>query len=229
MYWQETAPPEHLIVPNTAADLVFGIDCRALPLDHAHALSQAITAHLPWLSDTPHAGIHLIHGAESGNGWYRPEADAGDTLFYPSRRTKFELRLPKTRLEDARILSGKILDIDGHRMALGAAQIRPLSLLTTLFSRHVIADAEQSEEAFQSALAQALNANGVRFGKMLCGKTHILRTPERVLFTRSVMVAELTREHSIHLQEYGLGAGRLMGCGLFIPHKDVAPVRQAAE
>ena len=43
------------------------------------------------------------------------------------------------------------------------------------------------------------------------------------------MVAELTPEHSIRLQQAGLGEGRKMGCGLFIPHKGIKPVKQDSE
>ncbi|MES9880712.1 MAG: type I-MYXAN CRISPR-associated protein Cas6/Cmx6 [Sedimenticola sp.] len=37
--------------------------------------------------------------------------------------------------------------------------------------------------------------------------------------TRSLMVADLSVEDAIHLQEQGIGEGRSMGCGLFIPQK----------
>ena len=42
---------------------------------------------LPWMVDEPQAGIHLIHGAESGNGWIRPQEP--DALLILSRRTRF--------------------------------------------------------------------------------------------------------------------------------------------
>ena len=38
------------------------------------------------------------------------------------------------------------------------------------------------------------------------------------------MVAELEPEQSVRLQEVGLGSGRSIGCGLFIPHRGIKPV-----
>jgi hypothetical protein len=38
------------------------------------------------------------------------------------------------------------------------------------------------------------------------------------------MIADLTSQDSITLQEQGLGEGRKIGCGLFVPHKDIKAV-----
>ena len=43
------------------------------------------------------------------------------------------------------------------------------------------------------------------------------------------MVAELGAEESLAVQCHGIGPGRLLGCGLFVPHKDIGPVRRAVE
>ena len=58
-------------------------------------------AALPWLADDDRAGVHLIHVAESGNGWMRPE-DAENEMLYLSRRTKMTLRLPKEYIEETK-------------------------------------------------------------------------------------------------------------------------------
>ena len=80
MLWQTEPPQEEAIIPKTVVDLVFDIDCRCLPVEHAYALSQAISKALLWFESEPLAGLHLIHGAESGNGWCRPEGQ--DALFF---------------------------------------------------------------------------------------------------------------------------------------------------
>ena len=41
----------------------------------------------------------------------------------------------------------------------------------------------------------------------------------------SVMLHGLTPEQSLQVQALGLGQARLLGCGLFTPHKSVDPVR----
>ena len=89
-----------------------------------------------WISEEEMAGIHLIHGAESGNGWQRPE-DTSNEVLYLSRRTKMSLRLPKSRLEEAAKLTGQILEIDEYKIVVGESTIKPLSTSSTIFSRYV--------------------------------------------------------------------------------------------
>jgi hypothetical protein len=38
------------------------------------------------------------------------------------------------------------------------------------------------------------------------------------------MLADLSTDESIRLQQQGLGPRRLMGCGIFIPHKGIDAV-----
>ena len=43
------------------------------------------------------------------------------------------------------------------------------------------------------------------------------------------MVAALPAAASLALQQQGLGDGRLMGCGLFVPHKGIEAVGHSNE
>lgn len=219
MVWQEEEDVEQFVVPDRIVDLYFNIDCRALPVDHAYELSRAIHQALPWFADEPEAGLHLIHVAESGNGWDRPE-EAGE-LLYPSRRTKLTLRLPKERLGDAQALRGQTLMVAGNAMAIGEGKSKLLSTSTTLYARYVASKPELTEEEFLAEAVKWLRGEGLRFKKILAGKAHLLATPEGTLITRSLMVADLPLEDTVALQEMGYGEYRKMGCGLFIPHKTV--------
>jgi hypothetical protein len=55
-----------------------------------------------------------------------------------------------------------------------------------------------------------------------------LATPQGSYRTRSLMVTVVTPAQSLALQRHGLGEARKLGCGLFIPHKDVGDLRGAA-
>jgi CRISPR-associated protein Cas6 len=222
-HWQDDAQDKPYQVPDDVQDLVFRISARSIPLDHAHALSGAILKQLPWMDDEPEAGIHLIHGAESGNGWQRPQ-DPDTEVLHLSRRARMSLRLPKHRIEQARTLTGQILDIDGHPIAVGDARSRPLVALTTIFSRHVMTATGNDEEQFVEAVVSELCQRGITVRKLLCGREHYFRLPAVKLSVRSIMLADLDVEHSVRLQQRGLGAGRTLGCGLFLPHKGVASV-----
>jgi len=226
MFWTEESDKEApFVVPNDIVDLAFQITCPTLPLDHAHALSSQLIKVLPWLDEEQRAGIHLIHGAASGNGWVRPEAAPGE-LLHLSRRTRMRIRVPRTRLDEAQALTGEKLDIDGHSLEVGKAEVHKLSPLSTLFSRYVITREGADEEQFLEEAAAALRELDIDCRKMLCGITHTHAFPDRVMLTRSLMVAELPPEQSVHLQQVGLGDGRMIGCGLFIPHKGIRPVKE---
>lgn len=223
LYWQEEDQDrERPRVPEDIVDLSFKVRCRALPQDHAHALSGALHDALPWLAQEPRAGIHLIHGAESGNGWMRPEGP--DELLYLSRRTRLTLRLPKGRVAAARGMEGDTLDVAGHALTLGETSVRPLSALTTLFSRHVVCEPGEGEEAFLQRAARTLAERGIQVKKMMSGRSHTIRLPDVTWVTRSLMIDGLQVTEALRLQEEGLGPGRQLGCGLFLPHKGIDPV-----
>jgi len=220
MYWEEDKGSEPPEVGDAVVDLVFGTDCRCLPVDHAHALAQAIQGELSWLAAEPSAGIHTIHGAASGNGWLRPQGP--DDLLQLSRRTKFILRVPKHRIGEALALQAKTLDVGGYPLTLKSATQRPLSVLTTLFARYLATDRDlESEEQVLDWVAAQLRYLEIHPRKLLCGTRHVIKMPEGNLQTRSLMIAELDYDESLRLQEQGLGPYRMLGCGLFIPHKGI--------
>ena len=83
----------------------------------------------------------------------------------------------------------------------------------------------QTEDAFQQRVYSELQDMGINVLKLLCGKTHILQGYNADIFTRSLMLAELKPEESIKVQQLGIGEDRKMGCGLFLAHKGIAPVK----
>ncbi len=228
MYWQnQEEKKKQYVIPNDIVDLSFKVQCRQLPLDHAYALSQAIQQELPWLVEESQAGIHLIHGAESGNGWIRPQEP--DALLNLSRRTRFMLRLPKHRVQDATDLVSRTLRVDGNELILREPREKPLSALTTIFARYIITENVEDEEAFLHQAAERLKREGIQVKKMMSGRAHVLRMPDENLHTRSLMIDSLEIEQSIYLQQHGLGEGRRVGCGLFIPHKGIDAVGESQE
>lgn len=207
------------VVPDNVIDLAFSIDCRALPVDHTYALASEIERHLPWFAHEESCALHLIHVAESGNGWERPQN--GDDLLYLSRRTKLILRIPKELLEAAKELTGKELLIsEEHTIKLGKADIKKLADSTALYSRYVDTTNSESEEEFINRVVAELHMMGLDFKKILAGKTHIHRNhDDQESLTRSLFIADLGRMDSVRLQERGIGSNQHLGFGIFIPHK----------
>ena len=66
-----------------------------------------------------------------------------------------------------------------------------------------------------------LDSIGIGECSLVCGRSTQVATPDSTLLARSLMLAGLSREESLSLQQQGLGAGRKLGLGLFIPHKSI--------
>jgi len=229
MFWQEDDDKYEFQLPDTIVDLSFKIDCKQIALDHAYDLSRALAEALPWLMDEDDAGVHLIHGASSGNGWERPAETGEDDFIYLSRRARMQLRVPRERIEDAQQLTGQVLDVGGYQVAIGEAQIKPLTTLGTLFARYIQVEQGETEDQFLERIVKEMRSHDIAVKKVLCGIDHAFNLPEGRVKTISVMVADLDPKDAFTLQQKGIGAGRKMGFGLFIPHKGIKPVGDMSE
>jgi CRISPR-associated protein Cas6 len=221
MLWEEDDKEK----PQTSSkivDLAFSMQCRQLPVDHLHSLSQALAQVLPRMRDDRIA-VHEIHIAGSQNGWERPDPSQGQYLM-PSRRTRMSLRVPADKAEAiADKLQGVTLDIGGCELTLGKAKTKPLSSHDTLYARHVMMldDEWDDENLFLQRMAEELGREGIKIRKALCGKGSHIATPEGPLPTRSLMIADLSPSDSLRLQQQGLGEHQHLGCGVFIPMKGI--------
>jgi len=227
MFWEEdedkTLPYQ---IPDDVIDINFAIQCKTLPLNHAWALSQAILKELPWMQDEPTAGIHQIHVAESNNGWMRPDDSEEGALLYPSRRTKLTLRIPSTHIDKVELLNSKTLDIDGHSLTIGKSKKKELSNAGVIFARYVASHKDEDENSFLTRMYQDIKSlTDISVKKMLCGKSHDIKTPDGIIATRHLMIADLDSEPSIKIQQNGLGESRKLGCGLFLPHKGIKTLK----
>ena len=220
MYWEDTEQGAGYKAPGDVVELVFRLGCSSLPLDHAYALRVVLERALPWFATEPRATAYIAYGAESSNGWVRPEGDGA--VIQLSRRARLNLRLPRQHVERAMRLVGSTLDIDGHSCVIRESKVRPLSAHATLFSRHLAPAA--GEEAFLNNAAGMLAELGVRPPKMMSGLSRVIRTPRHAIETRSLMIDGLKPWESVLVQQRGLGEHRKLGCGIFLPHKSIHSV-----
>ena len=228
-YWNDPqdAEAKQLRVPDDIADFGFKVECNGgLAVDHAYALYQAVSRALPWFETEPDIALHTLHGAESGNGWLRPYKE--DELLYLSKRTRLRLRLPKPRFEDAKVLEGETLHIGNCTIKINKPATRTLSTQTTLFTRSLVSEETQSENEFLLAATKMLNAKGIHPQRMMGGRPHTIKTPNKTLHARSLMIVDLTFDESIQLQRTGLGTEQKLGCGIFLPHKSIDAVYKPA-
>jgi CRISPR-associated protein Cas6 len=155
----------------------------------------------------------------------RPE-DPETEVLCVSHRTKMTLRLPQHRLEDAKALTGKTLDIGGYPLTVGRYTTRKLSKLTTIFARYIDTEGSEDETEFLEHMLQLLRDKDIRVKKMLSGRLMKHQTEEGVLLTRKLMISDLDVQESVLLQEQGLGDKQLMGLGIFLPHKGIDAVNK---
>jgi CRISPR-associated protein Cas6 len=224
VFWKEdTGGKKEFVVPDDVVDISYKLECKTLPIDHAHSLSTAIQEALPWFAEEEQAGLHLIHVAESGNGWYRPE-DPENEILCLSRRTRLTLRVPKHRIDDAHALSDVSMEVDGHNLTVKEGAVKSLVALPTMFSRYVETEAGKDEDSFLVDMARTLEQMGIPVMKLMAGREHRFRLGDGHRVTRSLMVADLSPEQSVKLQQQGIGTGQKYGFGLFIPQKGIKAV-----
>ncbi len=196
----------------TIKDALFDLTGLELPADHGYPLFEAIAQHLPWLRDTPEAGIHPVHGAPSGRN---------ENLVI-NRRVKLVLRLPVERLADARALTGKRIDPGAGPLIVGNSKEKLLTPYATLYS-HFVALGIEDEMAFLAEARRQLDEMDIRCG-LIPGKKQIMHTPNGVIGGYSLMLHDIDLAQSLTVQERGLGLHRNWGCGIFIPHKSIKEV-----
>ncbi len=224
MFWSEEEKPQEYQTPDKVVDLSFKLNCKQIKLDHAWSLTNAICDCLPWFKDEPQCAVHHIYIPQSGNGWTRDD-DFGDEIIQLSRRTRLKLRVPQHRINEVLSLSGQTINVDGFHLTFGQAEKQLLSTLTTLVARHVyVPDTDNDEQAFLKSIYQQIQDMGINVRKMLCGKSHSLSTSNGQITTRSLMIADISPEDSIRLQENGVGDYYRYGCGVFIPQKGITAV-----
>ncbi len=226
MFWQEDDKKNDITTSDKVVDLSYRIDCRQIPTCHAWELSQSLYDALPWVKDEPEVGVHQIHGATSGNGWERPP---DGELIHLSKRTRMQLRVPKSRVEDARELVGSTLDVAGYPVTVGDMTAKSIDPFTTIFSRYIVLSPGMSEDDFLQWVVEDLKARDIEARKLLCGIGHAFEANGETVETRSLMIADLDKASSVALQEIGIGPHRHMGCGIFVPHKGIKAVGETED
>ena len=195
-------------------------------MDHAYALAVAIADYVPWLEHCDGAGVQPIYVAGSQNGWERPTGESESLQL--SKRTRLRIRVEKSKVKAlSDQLVGQTLTVNGNSLEVISAELRPLRPSSTLFSRQVIFSkdaASDSEPDFIEKIMKRCRLLDFEPTKIICGKHHQLMTNSGPIATRSVLLADVPDQHSLKLQDRGIGDGRLFGCGLLIPHKDTSAV-----
>ncbi|MEJ8836557.1 type I-MYXAN CRISPR-associated protein Cas6/Cmx6 [Ramlibacter sp. AN1133] len=190
-------------------ELAFALEGRVVPRDYRLRLCEALQRVLPWLADTAGAGVHRLKLVVGGDG---------ELLVSP--RTRLVLRLPRARAEAALALTGAELQLGEYRLCAAQSRARELLAYGTLYAPLVVTG-DADETSVDARLRKELAALDVA-APPICGRWQSLEGG--LLAGCSVMLAGLAREQSLRVLQAGLGPHRLLGCGLFVPHRSAAAV-----
>jgi CRISPR-associated protein Cas6 len=224
MFWSEDDKVEKKISSTQITDVSIQLLCSQLPGDHIYLLTSEIVKILPWLINEPRIAIQQIYIPASGNGWQRNEHST-DNLLHLSKRTRLKIRLPIKYIDKIQQLSGKEIVVAGYPVKFGNIKSAKIAASEILVSRFVfIPDTEEDEDKFLTLAYQQFKQNNISVKKMLCGKTAQFNFNNQMILTRSLMLADLSTEDSIKIQETGVGDFYLYGCGVFIPQKGIKAI-----
>jgi CRISPR-associated protein Cas6 len=223
--WQEDTKKRSVVDHSEMVDLSFSVDCKELPYDHAYELSSELIKLIPEIKNDNRNAIQTLHGPMSGNGWVRAD---GENIFL-SKRAKLCLRVRKDDADKIRGIEGKKIKLFGNELSIGKSKIKSFLVVRDLFCRFVSCNEDHPEEDFLEEVQTELRACKVNINKALCGQSKRISFGNKTLYTRSLMIADLTKEEAIILQEEGVGEHRLFGCGIFLPHKSIDAVSNFKE
>jgi CRISPR-associated protein Cas6 len=198
-------------MPGAMVDVAFPLSGTGLPRDHRHPLAQALERALPDLAGWAGAGIHPVKVA----------AGAADAALLPAR-ARLLLRVPRRCAVALGTLAGRELAVAGHRLRLGDPSPRELLAHGTLYAEFVLSESDD-EAAFMSAVDAQLRDMGVQC-RRVCGRRRLADGGGRELQGFSLMLYELSPADSLRVLDAGLGDGRRLGFGLFVPHRSAAAV-----
>lgn len=190
-------------------DVVFPLQGHAIARDHAQALRDALAGLLPWLRGDAAAGIVPIRLV--------PGTDALSPL---SQRARLVLRVPSRRVGELAAAAGAQFDVVGQRLRLGTPQRQALRPHSAMYAYRVAAPGPD-EAQFMAMVAREMARLGIAAARV-CGRQQQIALDGRQIDVFSLLLHEMEPRHALRLQEYGLGEHRLLGCGVFVPHKSAA-------
>ncbi len=195
---------------TASLDFAFAVAGDTIDRDYSYGLFQALAAALPWLAEEPLAGVHPIRGLTA----------CADRLLVGGR-TRLVLRLPEPRAADCAGLQGARLELPAP-LQVGRYTRRELLPYPVLHSRLVVTGAAE-ESDFVEDIARATAELEIE-AEAIVGRRGELRAGAQRFIGFSLMLHGLSTEDSLRAQQHGIGRHRMLGCGLFVPHKSIAAV-----
>lgn len=188
-------------------DLAFKVIGTRVPVEHGYALYAALFRLVPAIHEADEIGVHPIGGRYHGKGILRLGASS-----------RLVLRMPDTAVPLFIKLTGKMIEVDGHRLTIDVPKIRLLKPAATLYARLVTIKRFLEPEPFLEAAKRQSDAAGITANLRL-GERRTFCVKDKQVVGFEMFAAGLDAESSLTLQEVGIGSRRQMGCGIFVPFR----------
>jgi CRISPR-associated protein Cas6 len=128
------------------------------------------------------------------------------------------LRSPAELLPSLLPLGGRKLELGGCAVRLGVPQLFSLTPAEQLGTRVATIKGYTEPDAFAIAVRKQLDALGVGASVGVeVGPRRVIRICEKTIIGFRLILAGLSDEESLEVQEHGIGGRRHLGCGLFVP------------
>lgn len=203
--------PSDMDQPLPYVDVVFALEGTVFVKDHAWLLWQVLAREFPWLTTDEKFGIHhvkLSHGSQQA---------------LLSQRSRLILRVDRSRAQQLLSMTSLAIKVGDCAVTLSNAHIRELTLHTTLYAPFVVNPFARDEVRLMTWVTNELAQKNIRVDA-ICGKHHQLRMNDSFLDVYSLMLHGLSTQDSARMLIDGMGEHRLLGCGLFVPHKSASAV-----
>jgi CRISPR-associated protein Cas6 len=191
----------------SAIEISFDLHGASIPADYPHRLWEALLRIAPALAESADVGVIPLRGPNN----------SGELLL--PKRAKLVLRLPLALQDVALTLSEQALQVGESTLQLGQGKTREIQPYSTLHAHLVAGPSDEIE--FMAMVNAALATLAVR-SKLICGRHHSLNSDQQAISGFSLVMHDLTPEDSLRVQYAGMGSGRNLGCGIFVPYKVIS-------
>ena len=181
---------------------------EAIPRDHGYAVFSAINHHIgglhqaPWFALLPTRGMHN---------------PGEDTLVLTPGTSALRCRVMADSLPRLLPLSGKVLDIGGHKIRLGVPNVYAIHPAPSLRARLSVIKGHMEPDTFETCVRGRLRDLNVNPVEVVVGKRRAINVHDTTTVGFELFLRGLGEDDSILLQYLGMGGKQRMGCGVLIP------------
>ncbi len=198
------------IVANMV-ELRFPVRGDRIPVDHGYSLYSSLADCLEradsWVHEANDFGLLLVRGTYDGKG-----------ALALGEQSWFGVRTPADRIARFLPLAGKRLRIQQHPIVVGVPRTALLTPASEVRAHIVTTRNGHEEERFDTEIRRQMDDLGI-VGHIERGQRRVFKVHGKKVVGHTLFVRDLSPEHSLILQERGLGGRRKMGCGVFTPYR----------